>query len=70
MTDIAISGGSIKLGQLLKLANVAESGADAKDLLADGLVSVNDEAESRRGRTLVPGDSVSAMGESFTITEA
>ncbi|WP_448071717.1 RNA-binding S4 domain-containing protein [Georgenia yuyongxinii] len=47
--------GTIRLGQFLKLANLAESGAHARDLIADGEVSVDGEVETRRGRQLSPG---------------
>ena len=54
--DIAISTETIRLGQLLKLANVIDSGSDAKLLLAEGEVTVNGEVETRRGRQLRAGD--------------
>jgi ribosome-associated protein len=63
--EIAIQGHMIRLGQLLKLADVAGSGADAKQLLADGQVSVNGEPETRRGRQIHPGDVVVAAGEAL-----
>ncbi|GAA1650086.1 RNA-binding S4 domain-containing protein [Georgenia ruanii] len=47
--------GTIRLGQFLKLANLADSGARARDLIADGEVSVDGEVETRRGRQLAPG---------------
>ncbi|MGI8645414.1 MAG: RNA-binding S4 domain-containing protein [Nocardioides sp.] len=53
---------TIKLGQFLKLADLVESGSDAKPLLAAGEVRVNGEVETRRGRQLVTGDVV-ALGE-------
>jgi ribosome-associated protein len=53
-----ISDESIRLGQFLKLAGLAESGAHARELLDDGVVSVNGEAEFRRGRQLRRGDVV------------
>lgn len=56
--QVAIRGGTIRLGQLLKLAGVVDAGGAVKALLADGLVQVNDELEQRRGRQLVPGDRV------------
>ena len=62
MREIAIRGQMIRLGQLLKLAGIADSGADAKALLADGLVTVNGEPEERRGRQLGVGDEV-AVGD-------
>jgi ribosome-associated protein len=48
----------IRLGQLLKLAGVIESGAEVKAFLASGQALVNGEREHRRGRQLHPGDIV------------
>lgn len=48
----------IRLGQFLKLADLVESGGDLKPLLAEGLVKVNNEVETRRGRQLSRGDVV------------
>ncbi len=56
--DVQIVGQMIRLGQLLKLAGVADSGSDTKTILAAGEVRVNDEPESRRGRQLHDGDVV------------
>ncbi|MEW2480287.1 RNA-binding S4 domain-containing protein [Mycobacterium sp. NPDC051198] len=56
--DVPIRDESIRLGQFLKLASLIDSGADAKSVIADGLVSVNGEVELRRGRQLRPGDTV------------
>lgn len=56
--DVPIRDETIRLGQFLKLANLIDSGSDAKPLLADGQVVVNGEVETRRGRQLVPGDVV------------
>ena len=68
MREIAIRDGVIRLGQLLKLAGIADSGTDAKELLAAGAVRVNGEPEVRRGRQLHPGDRVEADGEALLIT--
>ena len=62
MQDIQISGDMIRLGQLLKLSAMADSGADARELLNDGGVTVNGEPETRRGRQLHRGDVVT-LGE-------
>lgn len=67
MREIPIRDETIRLGQLLKLAGVAGSGADAKALLADGAISVNGEREERRGRQLRRGDVVAADGEQIRI---
>ncbi len=56
--QVPIRDETIRLGQFLKLADLVDSGSDAKLVLADGLVRVNDEVETRRGRTLVKGDVV------------
>ena len=58
MREIPISGDMIRLGQFLKMAGVVESGAEAKELLAGGLVMVDDEPEDRRGRQLTRGSTV------------
>jgi ribosome-associated protein len=67
MREVSIRGDVIRLGQLLKLAGVAESGADAKALLAAGAVTVNGEPEERRGRQLRPGDVVAVAGEELRV---
>ena len=63
MEDVEIIGTMIRLGQLLKLADLADSGADARELLRARAVTVNGEPEERRGRQLHRGDVV-AVGES------
>jgi ribosome-associated protein len=56
--EIAIRGASIRLGQLLKLAGIVESGSAVKALLATETVTVNGAGETRRGRQVRPGDRV------------
>jgi ribosome-associated protein len=67
MREVTIRDDVIRLGQLLKLAGIADSGTDAKELLADGAVRVNGEPETRRGRQLRAGDVVDAAGEQVTV---
>ncbi len=62
MREVEIRGEMIRLGQLLQHAGIADSGGEAKQLLAAGEVIVNGEPETRRGRQLHPGD-VIAVGE-------
>ena len=62
MRDVAVRDDGIRLGQFLKLAGLADTGADARVLLNLGEVEVNGDAEGRRGRQLRPGDVV-AVGE-------
>lgn len=58
MQEISIRTDVIRLGQLLKLAAVVESGSEAKARVQAGEVLVNGEVETRRGRQLRPGDQV------------
>jgi ribosome-associated protein len=67
MRDIPITTDTIRLGQFLKLADLVEVGSDVKLLLEDGAVTVNGEAESRRGRTLTRGDVVSVDGADLRV---
>jgi ribosome-associated protein len=60
--DVPIHDESIRLGQFLKLANLVESGADAKPAVQSGRVRVNGEVETRRGRQLGRGDVVELGG--------
>ncbi|MGH3357570.1 MAG: RNA-binding S4 domain-containing protein [Nocardioidaceae bacterium] len=68
LRGIEIVDESIRLGQLLKLADLVDSGADVKALLAQGAVEVNGEPETRRGRQLTPGDVVRCGDESVRVT--
>jgi ribosome-associated protein len=70
MTDhptVATRGDAIRLGQFLKLAGLADSGAEARDLVADGEVRVNGEVDLRRGRQLRLGDTVEVMHPSGLV---
>lgn len=69
MEEIKLRDDYIKLGQALKAANLAESGVMAKLAIQDGLVSVNGEVETRRGKKLVDGDIVSFEGETIRISK-
>jgi ribosome-associated protein len=66
MREIPIRDDMIRLGQLLKLADLAGGGGDVKAILEDG-VRVNGERDNRRGRQLHPGDVVEAAGESLKV---
>ena len=67
MMDIPIRDEVIRLGQFLKLANLIDSGSEAKAVIADGSVQVNGEVETRRGRQLHGGDVVGFNGEEIVI---
>ncbi len=65
--QVAVRDGVIRLGQLLKLAGVVETGGEGKLRIQEGEARVNGEVETRRGRQLVPGDLVEFGGEILEI---
>ncbi len=67
-TGVAIRGEMIRLGQFLKLAGVVDGGGEAKALLAQEVVTVNTEPETRRGRQLHPGDVVGVGVRRWRVT--
>lgn len=67
MEEIKLKEEYIKLGQALKAANLVDSGVMAKLVIQDGLVAVNGEVETQRGKKLKDGDVVSFEGETIII---
>jgi ribosome-associated protein len=65
--EIPIKEERIRLGQLLKLAGLIDSGSEAKALLASEPVWVNGEREARRGRRLAVGDTVRVGDEQLLV---
>ena len=59
----------IRLGQFLKFANLVENGGQARELITAGVVSVNGTVETRRGRQLHPGDTVTIKTDEGPVTE-
>ena len=57
----------IKLGQVLKKASLVGSGVDAKMVIQDGQVTVNDETCEMRGKKLYPGDRFAYSGQTYRI---
>ena len=67
MEIIKLRDDFIKLGQALKAAGLVESGVEAKEVIQEGLVTVNGETDTRRGRKLHDGDIVVFDGEEIKI---
>ncbi len=65
--EIIIKDEFIKLGQALKLAGAVDSGVEAKIIITEGKVSVNDEVCLMRGKKLYKGDLFSFDGNEFKI---
>lgn len=60
--DVVVDTTGLRLGQLLKLAGLAETGTQARELVVGGDVLVDGERELRRGRQLLDGDVVEVLG--------
>ncbi len=65
--EIPIRDSMIRLGQLLKLANLVEDGVEAAELIKNGLVKVNGEIDDRRGRQLHNGDTVTVNAQTVRV---
>ena len=64
---VKISTEFIKLDQFLKWLAVVDSGSDAKQVILDGKVKVNDEIETRRGRKIYPEYKVEIFGKIYVV---
>lgn len=67
METIYLRDEFIKLGQALKAAGFVDSGVEAKEVITEGLVLVNGEVDTRRGRKLYEGDVVSFENQTIEI---
>ena len=69
MVEITIKDDFIKLGQALKLANVVSDGVEAKIVINEGQVKVNNETDTRRGRKVYAGDVISFEGNEIKVVK-
>jgi ribosome-associated protein len=65
--EVTIADETIRLGQFLKLAGLADAGSDAKALVESGDVTVNGRVDTRRGRQLRAGDVVACGGRKARV---
>ena len=70
MDKITIETEYIKLDSLLKFAAVVGTGGEAKYVISEGMVTVNGEVCTMRGKKLRPGDKVSFQGLDFEVVKA
>ena len=70
MEKITIETEYIKLDSLLKFAAVVGTGGEAKYVISEGMVTVNGEVCTMRGKKLRPGDKVSFQGLDFGVVKA
>ncbi|WP_305788873.1 RNA-binding S4 domain-containing protein [Symbioplanes lichenis] len=68
MREVPVGDDVIRLGQFLKLADLIDTGGEAKVLIAEGDVTVNGEVDTRRGRQLRHGDVVAVQGREARVT--
>ena len=64
---VKISTEFIKLDQFLKWLAVVDSGSEAKEIILNGKVKVNDEVEKRRGRKIYPEYKVEIFGKTYIV---
>ena len=64
---VKISTEFIKLDQFLKWLAVVDSGSEAKEIILDGKVKVNDEVETRRGRKIYPEYKVEIFYKTYIV---
>lgn len=69
MEEIKIDTDYIKLDSFLKFSALVASGGEAKSLINEGLVSVNGEVCTMRGKKLRPGDTVEFAGQKIKVTD-
>lgn len=67
MIQLTLRDEFIKLGQALKAVHLCDTGVDAKYAIQDGLVKVNGEVDTRRGRKLYAGDKITFDGKTVEI---
>lgn len=67
MIEITIETEYIKLDQFLKLVDLASTGGHAKFLIQEGVVKVNGEVETRRGKKIRTGDMIEVEGQKIKV---
>jgi len=70
MPSILIDREPAELYKILKFEGLASSGGEAKQVIADGQVTVNGAAETRKRRKIVAGDRIAYLGQEYSIERA
>lgn len=68
-TEISVKTLPIRLGQFLKLANLVQDGIEAKIIISEGMIRVNNEIEKRRGHQLQDGDIIQFDSKSYKVSK-
>jgi ribosome-associated protein len=69
-TTLVINSDNIELYKILKLEGLASSGAEAKQFIADGLVTVNGDIETRKRKKIISGDIITFDDNRIIITQS
>lgn len=67
MKEVIIKTDFIKLEQFLKYEGLSSTGGEAKNVIMDGLVKVNGNIETARGKKLKSGDIIEFMNDKYKI---
>ncbi len=67
MKDVFINKEPVELFKILKFEGIASSGAEAKDMIAAGIVLVNGIIEKQKRKKMVAGDTIELKGEIFRL---
>jgi ribosome-associated protein len=70
ITTVGVHESPVALYKILKMENLVASGGEAKFVIADGLVTVNGETETRKRKKIFPGDIVAFAGHRLQIVLA
>jgi ribosome-associated protein len=67
MREVMITREPVELYKILKFEGLVDSGGQAKTVIADGLVLVNGEVETRKRRKMLSGDIIKFAGEELKL---
>jgi len=67
MNEIEVTNEPIELHKLLKFSGIAESGGEAKAIIADEQILVNGTVETQKRKKIITGDIITYQDEQFTI---
>ena len=67
MREVVITKEPVELYKILKFEGIVDSGGRAKMVIAEGLVLVNGEVETRKRRKILSGDTIEFAGDELIM---
>jgi len=67
MNDVMINKEPVELFKILKFEGLVSSGAEAKNVIAEGLVLVNGEEETRKRKKMLAGDIIQFADQLYRL---